>query len=118
MKFISDFFFFSRSLDPWYQVAFVLTTAVNSAYVLGYSGAIMVPLGWVAGTVGLLLAAAISLNANILLARLHEIGGKRHIRYRDLAGYIYGMFLSIVLSSFNCILCTEFRLLFRFPEFG
>ncbi|RWR86178.1 putative proline transporter 2 isoform X1 [Cinnamomum micranthum f. kanehirae] len=78
------------SHDPWYQVAFVLTNAVNSAYVLGYSGAIMVPLGWIGGTVGLLLAAAVSLNANILLARLHEVGGKRHIRYRDLAGYIYG----------------------------
>ncbi|XP_058099513.1 probable proline transporter 2 isoform X2 [Magnolia sinica] len=78
------------SHDPWYQAAFVLTTGVNSAYVLGYSGSIMVPLGWIAGTVGLVLAAAISLYANALLARLHEVGGKRHIRYRDLAGHIYG----------------------------
>jgi amino acid permease len=50
----------------------------------------MVPLGWIAGTCGLLLAAAISMYANALLARLHEVGGKRHIRYRDLAGHIYG----------------------------
>ncbi|PKU87282.1 putative proline transporter 2 [Dendrobium catenatum] len=50
----------------------------------------MVPLGWIGGVVGLLLAAAISLYANILLARLHEVGGKRQIRYRDLAGHIYG----------------------------
>ncbi|KAG6523165.1 probable proline transporter 2 isoform X1 [Zingiber officinale] len=78
------------STDPWYQVAFVLTTGINSAYVLGYSGSIMVPLGWIAGTTGLILAAAISLYANVLLARLHEVGGKRHIRYRDLAGHIYG----------------------------
>ncbi|KAM0953455.1 putative amino acid transporter, transmembrane domain-containing protein [Dioscorea sansibarensis] len=78
------------SHDPWYQVGFVLTTGVNSAYVLGYSGSIMVPLGWVAGTTGLVSAAAISLYANALLARLHEVGGKRHIRYRDLAGHIYG----------------------------
>ncbi|KAJ1701181.1 hypothetical protein LUZ63_000960 [Rhynchospora breviuscula] len=78
------------STDPWYQVAFVLTTGVNSAYVLGYSGSVMVPLGWVGGTVGLVLAAAISMYANALLARLHETGGKRHIRYRDLAGHIYG----------------------------
>ena len=76
--------------DPWYQVGFVLTTGVNSAYVLGYSGSIMVPLGWIGGTCGLLLAAAISMYANALLARLHEVGGKRHIRYRDLAGHIYG----------------------------
>lgn len=78
------------SADPWYQVGFVLTTGVNSAYILGYSGSLMVPLGWAAGTCGLLLAAAISMYANALLARLHEVGGKRHIRYRDLAGHIYG----------------------------
>lgn len=78
------------SVDPWYQVGFVLTTGVNSAYVLGYSGSIMVPLGWIGGTCGLILAAAISMYANALLGRLHEIGGKRHIRYRDLAGHIYG----------------------------
>lgn len=78
------------SVDPWYQVGFVLTTGVNSAYVLGYSGSLMVPLGWVGGTVGLLLAAAVSMYANALLARLHLLGGKRHIRYRDLAGHIYG----------------------------
>ncbi|CAA6655083.1 unnamed protein product [Spirodela intermedia] len=78
------------SHDPWYQVGFVLTTGVNSAYVLGYSGSVMVPLGWAGGTVGLILAAAISLYANTLIARLHDVGGKRHIRYRDLAGHIYG----------------------------
>ncbi|KAF8107212.1 hypothetical protein N665_0124s0011 [Sinapis alba] len=78
------------STDSWFQVAFVLTTGTNSAYVLGYSGTIMVPLGWVGGVVGLFLAAAISLYANTLIAKLHEFGGKRHIRYRDLAGFIYG----------------------------
>lgn len=78
------------SHDHWLQVCFVLTTGVNSAYVLGYSGSTMVPLGWVAGTIGFIVAAAISLHANTLLACLHEVGGKRRIRYRDLAGYIYG----------------------------
>ncbi|KAJ9553507.1 LOW QUALITY PROTEIN: hypothetical protein OSB04_017552 [Centaurea solstitialis] len=75
------------SSDSWFQVGFVLTTGINSAYVLG---AVMVPLGWVGGVVGLLLATAISLYANALIAKLHEFGGKRHIRYRDLAGFIYG----------------------------
>ncbi|KAF8394978.1 hypothetical protein HHK36_018917 [Tetracentron sinense] len=78
------------SQDSWFQAGFVLTTGVNSAYVLGYSGTIMVPLGWKTGTIGLVAATAISLYANVLLAKLHEIGGKRHIRYRDLAGHIYG----------------------------
>ncbi|EYU19969.1 hypothetical protein ABFS82_06G070900 [Erythranthe guttata] len=78
------------SQDSWIQVAFVLTTGINSAYVLGYSGAIMVPLGWIGGVVGLILATALSLYANVLVAKLHEHGGRRHIRYRDLAGFIYG----------------------------
>ncbi|KAL9268440.1 Proline transporter 1-like protein [Drosera capensis] len=76
--------------DSWFQVGFVLTTGVNSAYVLGYSSAILVPLGWVAGIIGLIAATLISLYANGLIAKLHEYGGTRHIRYRDLAGYIYG----------------------------
>ncbi|KAK7381327.1 hypothetical protein VNO78_33942 [Psophocarpus tetragonolobus] len=78
------------SSDSWFQVAFILTTGINSAYVLGYSGTIMVPLGWIGGVVGLILATIISLYANALIAYLHEHGGQRHIRYRDLAGYIYG----------------------------
>ncbi|CAN8284793.1 unnamed protein product [Cochlearia groenlandica] len=78
------------STDSWVQVAFVLTTGVNSAYVLGYPGTIMSPLGWIGGVVGFLLCTAISLYASILIAKLHEFGGKRHIRYRDLAGFIYG----------------------------
>ncbi|MBA0629772.1 hypothetical protein Godav_024276, partial [Gossypium davidsonii] len=78
------------STDSWFQAGFVLTTGINSVFVLGYSGTIMVPLGWVGGVVGLLLATAISLYANMLVAKLHEFDGKRHIRYRDLAGQIYG----------------------------
>jgi len=72
------------SQDPWYQVAFILITSMNSAYVLGYSGIVMVPLGWVAGILGFTAAAFISFYANYLLARLHQIDGLRHIRYRDL----------------------------------
>lgn len=78
------------SHDSWFQVGFILTTGINSSYVLGYSGTIMVPLGWIAGVVGLIVATVVSLYANSLVAKLHEFGGKRHIRYRDLAGFIYG----------------------------
>ncbi|KAE8695572.1 Proline transporter 1 [Hibiscus syriacus] len=78
------------STDSWFQAGFVLTTGINSVFVLGYSGTIMVPLGWVGGVVGLLLATAISLHANMLVAKLHEFEGKRHIRYRELAAQIYG----------------------------
>lgn len=87
----SSYFFHLEMLDSWFQVGFVLTTGINSAYVLGYPGTVMVPLGWIAGVVGLIIATIVSLNANALIAKLHEFGGKRHIRYRDLAGHIYGM---------------------------
>jgi amino acid permease len=78
------------SRDPWYQVGFVLITTTNSAYILGYSGIIMAPLGWVAGILGFIAIGLISLYANHLLARLNQIDGVRHIRYRDIAGHIYG----------------------------
>ncbi|KAJ8540470.1 hypothetical protein K7X08_030389 [Anisodus acutangulus] len=78
------------SNDSWIQVGIVLGTGINSAFALGYAGIIMVPLGWVGGVVGLILSSAISLYASTLIAKLHEYGGRRHIRYRDLAGFIYG----------------------------
>lgn len=78
------------SNDSWIQVGIVLGTGINSAFALGYAGIIMVPLGWFGGVVGLILSSAISLYASTLIAKLHEYGGRRHIRYRDLAGFIYG----------------------------
>lgn len=89
-------------------MAFVLTTGINNAYVLGYSGTIMVPLGWIGGVVGLFLATVISLYANTLVAKLHEFGGKRHIRYRDLAGFIYGKSKPNQLSEFALFLFSVF----------
>ncbi|XVF83843.1 hypothetical protein PTKIN_Ptkin16aG0525800 [Pterospermum kingtungense] len=67
------------STDSWFQAGFVRTTGINSVFVLGYSATVMVPLGWVGGVVGLLLATLVSLYANMLVAKLHEFGGKRHI---------------------------------------
>lgn len=78
------------SRDPWYQVSFVLITTTNSAYILGYSGIIMVPLGWVAGILGFVAIGLLSLYANLLLASLNQIDGVRHIRYRDITDHIYG----------------------------
>lgn len=106
--------FFGGFSDSWFQAGFVLTTGVNSVFVLGYSGTIMVPLGWIGGVVGLLLATLVSLYANMLLAKLHEVGGKKHIRYRDLAAEIYGMNISkrkmVESLSFNYNVLTIFFL--------
>ncbi|KAJ8764010.1 hypothetical protein K2173_004887 [Erythroxylum novogranatense] len=78
------------SKESWVHACAVLTTCINSAYILGYSEIIMVHLGWVCGVVGFIAATTLSLYASGLIAKLHEYDGKRHIRYRDLAGYIYG----------------------------
>jgi hypothetical protein len=97
------------SNDAWYQVGFALVTSLNSAFVLGYSRIMMVPLGWIGGTLGSIAAASISLYANHLLARLHETGGRRHIRYRDLAGHIYGKkmyYITWTLQYINLFMVT------------
>ncbi|KAJ7525727.1 hypothetical protein O6H91_17G063300 [Diphasiastrum complanatum] len=79
-----------RIPDSWLQVAFILVTSLNSAYILGYSKLIMSFLGWGAGVILVFIGGILSLHNNALIANLHEVGGKRHIRYRDLAGHIYG----------------------------
>ncbi|OIT30871.1 proline transporter 2 [Nicotiana attenuata] len=83
--------------DSFIQVGVLMCTGLNSAYALGYAGAIMAPLGWIGGVIGLMLAAVISLYANALIAKIHQYGGKRHIRYRDLAGFIYGQKAYVVV---------------------
>jgi len=76
--------------DPWWVVGFNLITASDSSYVLGYSYLIMAHLGWVAGPIIMFLLIVVSFYNNCLLGSLHETGGKRQIRTRDLAHYIYG----------------------------
>ena len=50
-------------------------------------------LGWEAGIIFLLLAGLVTWYTSLLLASLHSHDGKRHTRYCDLAGSIYGMAL-------------------------
>ncbi|KAL3337950.1 hypothetical protein AABB24_030224 [Solanum stoloniferum] len=66
----------------------------------------MVPLSWVGGVVGLILSSAISLYASTLIAKLHEYGGRRHIRYRDLAGFMYGQ------TAYSLVWALQFANLF------
>nr|PNR32014.1 hypothetical protein PHYPA_026139 [Physcomitrium patens] len=73
----------------WYTVAFHIVTALNSGFILGYPALIMAYLGWTAGVLCLLGGGIISFYKNCLLGELHETGGKRQVRYRDLAGHIY-----------------------------
>jgi hypothetical protein len=72
-------------------VGFHLIAAFDSSYVLGYPGLVMAYLGWIAGPICVGAFYVGSFYNNYLLATLHETGGKRHIRSRDLAGHILGM---------------------------
>lgn len=76
--------------DEWYILGFDFVVGLTNAFVLGYSALIMVYLGWAGGIICVTVGAAISFYNNCLLGELHKTGGKRHIRYRDLAGHIYG----------------------------
>jgi len=78
--------------DEWYTVGFHIVAALNTAFILGYPALIMANLGWTAGVICIVAGGAISFYNNWLLGDLHETGGKRHVRYRDLAGHIYGKF--------------------------
>ncbi|KAG0566231.1 hypothetical protein KC19_7G047800 [Ceratodon purpureus] len=95
--------------DTWYEVGFHIIAALNTAFILGYPALIMGFLGWIAGPICMIGGAAISFYNNCLLGALHETGGKRHVRYRDLAGYIYGpvMYKLTWLSQYSCLVVAN-----------
>ncbi|CAK9862401.1 unnamed protein product [Sphagnum jensenii] len=76
--------------DTWWEAGFHLIAAFDNSYVLGYPGLVMAYLGWIAGPICVGAFYVGSFYNNYLLATLHETGGKRHIRSRDLAGHILG----------------------------
>ncbi|CAM6012330.1 unnamed protein product [Sphagnum balticum] len=76
--------------DPWWVVGFSLIAASDSSYILTYPFLIMSQLGWIAGPIILVLLTALSCHNNCLFGSLHETGGKRQIRTRDLISYVYG----------------------------
>lgn len=71
-------------------MGFHIVAALNTAFILGYPALIMANLGWTAGVICVVAGGVISFYNNWLLGDLHVTGGKRHVRYRDLAGHIYG----------------------------
>ncbi|XP_010927548.1 proline transporter 1 [Elaeis guineensis] len=76
--------------DSWQQVALLLVTGFNCAYVLSFSNLMLVPLGWAWGLTCLAVIGAFTYYANWLLADFHVIDGQRFIRYRDLMGFAFG----------------------------
>ncbi|CAK9200368.1 unnamed protein product [Sphagnum jensenii] len=104
--------------DTWWEAGFHLIAAFDNSYVLGYPGLVMAYLGWIAGPICVGAFYVGSFYNNYLLATLHETGGKRHIRSRDLAGHILGplmykatwilQFLNLSIATVgSIILCGE-----------
>ena len=82
----------SRPLNPtgkWWHAMAMLVCADGAPFLLGLPAA-MARLGWAAGLTVLAVAFGCILLAATRLVRLHEHGGKRHNRYRELAQVVLG----------------------------
>ncbi|KAK9117370.1 hypothetical protein Sjap_016317 [Stephania japonica] len=100
--------------DSWKQVGVLLVLSFNNGYILTFSNLILVPLGWIWGSVCLVVFGAFTAYANWLLAGFHILDGQRFIRYRDLMGFVFGkqmyyitwilQFLTLILSNMGFIL--------------
>ena len=75
--------------SPW-EVGAHMIAALDNAFILGYPFLIMAYLGWGAGSTLFILFGILSFYCNCCLARLHTYGGHRNIRFRDLAGSVFG----------------------------
>ena len=75
-----------------------MTAAVASVPTLGLPYAVSL-LGWEGGLIALVAGGCVTLFTSLLIAGLLEFGGKRHIRYRDLAQAIFGAQSSSLLTS-------------------
>lgn len=85
--------------SPW-EVGCHLIAGLDNAFILGYPYLIMAFLGWGAGSTLFILFGLLSFYCNCCLSRLHTLGGHRNIRFRDLAGAVFGN----ALSRLSCVL--------------
>ena len=65
-------------------------------------------LGWGPGLVALVAAGLVTFWSAKLVAEMCEFGGKRHTRYRDVAGAILGTQHAHVVSSATYLLVSMF----------
>ena len=67
-----------------------MTAAVASVPTLGLPYAVAL-LGWPGGMIALVAGGLVTMFTCILIAGLLEFGGRRHLRYRNLAQAVIGM---------------------------
>ncbi|CAK0786011.1 hypothetical protein CVIRNUC_009224 [Coccomyxa viridis] len=73
----------------WYHIGFHMTAAVASVPTLGLPYAVAL-LGWPGGMIALVAGGLVTMFTCILIAGLLEFGGRRHLRYRNLAQAVIG----------------------------
>lgn len=78
-----------------------MTAAVASVPTLGLPYAVSL-LGWPGGLISLVAGGCVTLFTSLLIAGLLEFGGKRHIRYRDLAQAIFGAPSPLFCTALFC----------------
>lgn len=66
-----------------------MTAAVASVPTLGLPFAVSL-LGWAGGLIALIAGGIVTMFTSFLISSMLEFGGKRHIRFRDLAVAVFG----------------------------
>ncbi len=69
-----------------------ITTASRHSVVTASHDSNDATAGWAPGIIALLLGFGVTFWTSRIIASFHEYGGKRHIRYRDLASTVLGEF--------------------------
>eukprot|EP00879_Flechtneria_rotunda_P033716 GHRR01037421.1.p1 GENE.GHRR01037421.1~~GHRR01037421.1.p1 ORF type:complete len:104 (-),score=9.64 GHRR01037421.1:72-383(-) len=74
----------------WYHAGYHLATTIATPAAYAPLPWAFAMLTWPGGLIAFLIGVAVTWYNSILLASLHEYGGVRHTRYKDLAGAILG----------------------------
>lgn len=81
-----------RRTGNWKHAGFHLTTSIAAPALLSLPFA-MTGLGWAPGILALLMGAAVSFYAYMIISQVLEradLEGHRFLRFRDLGGYVLG----------------------------
>lgn len=81
---------FSVLVGDWYHAGYHLATTIATPAAYAPLPWAFAMLTWPGGLIAFLIGVAVTWYNSILLASLHEHGGVRHTRYKDLAGAILG----------------------------
>ncbi|KAK9902210.1 hypothetical protein WJX75_007822 [Coccomyxa subellipsoidea] len=88
----------------WYHIGYHMTAAVASVPTLGLPFAVSL-LGWAGGLIALIAGGIVTMFTSFLISSMLEYGGKRHIRFRDLAVAVFGKSGWWAVTPFQFAVC-------------